>query len=101
MIPDRVERVSCEAFTPVPSQGIGVVSAASGAAIHLLVGEGDVRFDRGPPDSELPTVGTMTVGLNSVAFLIHPEHGAIGFSPGNYLVTRQRELANGTRFVED
>jgi hypothetical protein len=101
VIPNRIKRVFRSAEKALSAKGVAVVSATSGDAIHLLVGEGDVRFERWPTDPELLTIGILSVGPDSVAFLIHPEHGAIGFPPGDYSVTRQREQADGARFVED
>lgn len=101
IIPTRIKRVVRSAEEPLPTRGVAAVSSRGGEAIHLLVGEGDVRFDRWPAGQGILTIGILSVGVNSVAFLIHPEHGALGFPPGDYSVTRQREQADGARFVED
>jgi hypothetical protein len=101
VVPSRIKRVVRSAETPLPVKGVAVIRSAIGDTTHRLVGEGDVRFERWPVDPEILTIGILSVGTDSTAFLIHPEHGAIGFVPGDYSVTRQREQADGTRFVED
>ncbi len=101
VIPSRIKRVTRSADTPLPLKGAIVVSSVSGDTTHRLVGEGDVRFDRWPSDPEILTIGILSVGADSTAFLIHPEHGAVGFLPGDYSIARQREQADGSRLVED
>jgi hypothetical protein len=101
VVPDRIRRVWRPAATPLPAAGIAVVRGRSPHAVHLLVGEGPVAFDALPSSPEMQTLGVLGVGEGGTAFLIHPEHGAVGFPPGDYTVVRQREQADVARFVED
>jgi len=101
---------STQPDAPVPPEGIPVVRGETGGNTHLLVADGGARFawadegtarwaDLGPFDPELLDVGTdrrrigtLAVDPGAVAYLIHEEHGAIGFAPGRYAVLRQREF---------
>jgi hypothetical protein len=101
VVPVRVLLHELVATTPVPAAGLPVVEGAGGAATHLLVGEGDVRFDWWPQDDEIVTVGVLTVGEGSAAYLLHREHGGVGIAPGRYEIRRQREQAGSPRPVSD
>lgn len=83
----------------VPPGGVAVVRGENGGNTHLLVADGSVRFapadardTRGPRGSAGLRLGTLVVERDATAFLIHPEHGAIGFPSGRYTVSRQREF---------
>lgn len=89
------------ATTALPQAGFPVVRGENGGNTHLLVGEGDIRFDQDTASAESLTLGRLTVGAGAVAFLVQPEHGAIGFTPGDYTIRRQREQAEELRLVQD
>lgn len=38
---------------------------------------------------------------DAIAYVLHPEHGAMGHAPGTYLVRRQTEQADDERLVAD
>jgi hypothetical protein len=82
--------------TPIPPEGIPVVRGEAGGNTHLLVGAG--RW--APIASDWLVLGTL-VAENGGAYLLHPEHGATGISPGTYLLRRQREQADVVRMVQD
>ncbi len=90
-----------EALTSVPAKGVAVVRGENGGNTHLLVAEGDVRFDGREASATDLSLGTLTVAPAAIAYLIHPEHGAIGFGPGTFDVRRQREQADELRLVTD
>ena len=100
VIPARVAAAK-GAAKPLPKSGFPVVRGENGGNTHLLVGEGDIRFDQVTASAELLTLGRLTVGAGAVAYLVHPEHGAIGFGPGDYTIRRQREQADELRLVQD
>ncbi|MEU9731385.1 hypothetical protein [Streptomyces sp. NPDC048002] len=74
---------------PVPAAGIPLVSAEGGGNTHLLVADGPVTW--APIDPDGPDVGCFTVPEGATAYILHPEHGAMGHAPGTYLVRRQVE----------
>jgi hypothetical protein len=89
------------ATTALPVAGFPVVRGENGGNTHLLVGEGNVRFDPRTASAGELALGTLTVAPDAIAYLIHPEHGAIGFLPGDYTIRRQREQAEELRLVTD
>jgi hypothetical protein len=91
-----------EATTAVPAAGVPVVRGEGGNT-HALFADGQVFYDRAPVDDDPETtvIGTLTVADGSIAFLIHPEHGAMSFGAGTWAVGRQREQADVVAFVED
>lgn len=89
------------ASTPVPAAGVPVVRGENGGNTHLLLGEGDVRFDGWAASAASLTLGVLTVAPGGTAFLAHPEHGYVGFGPGTYTFRRQREQADELRMVAD
>lgn len=100
VIPARMVAAT-PATTALPKVGFPVVRGENGGNTHLLVGEGDIRFDQDTASAESLTLGRLTVGAGAVAYLVHPEHGAIGFTPGDYTIRRQREQAEELRLVQD
>lgn len=89
------------ATTPVPSNGVAVVRGESGGNTHLLLAEGDVRFDGRTANAEQLVLGTLTVAEGATAYLAHPEHAYTGIKPGTYNLHRQREQADVARLVAD
>lgn len=101
VIPDEIAPVKSAAVTPVPATGHPVVRGENGGNTHLLVADGDVRFDQREASATRLILGILSVAKDAVAYLIHPEHGAIGFGPGDYTISRQREQADELRLVQD
>lgn len=103
VIPDDEPTTGEQWRRPVPPAGVAVVEGRYGGHTHLLIAEGDVRYatagqsDDGGGDPQLQ-IGTLEVAQGAVAFLVHPEHRAIGFRPGRYAVLRQGE-DGGERLV--
>ncbi len=100
VIPERVTK-SRTAVNPLHKTGFPVVRGENGGNTHLLVGEGDIRYDSTEASAEALTLGHLSVGSGAVAYLVHPEHGAIGFGSGDYTIRRQREQADELRLVQD
>ena len=73
----------------VPAAGIPLVSSGDGAHTHLLVADGPVTWAPIPKGGA--DVGCFTVHESATAYVLHPEHGAMGHAPGVYLVRRQVE----------
>ncbi|MEU6069675.1 MULTISPECIES: hypothetical protein [Streptomyces] len=84
---------------PVPAAGIPLVSAGNGGHTHLLVADGEVTW--APLENGGADVGCFTVHEGATAYVLHPEHGAMGHAPGTYLVRRQVEQADDARLVVD
>ena len=82
----------------VPPEGVPVVRGESGGNTHLLVADGAVVWS---PSSNAMTLGQVTVPKGATAFMLHPEHGAMGMGAGSYLIRRQREQAEEIRRVAD
>jgi len=86
--------------SPVPAEGVPVVRGENGGHTHLLVAAGPVSWS--PTTTATgQTLGTVGVPEGSTAFLLHPEHGAMGLAPGSYELRRQREQAEEIRLVAD
>ncbi|MCF4123063.1 hypothetical protein L1785_18980 [Antribacter sp. KLBMP9083] len=84
---------------PVPAEGIALISGETGHT-HLLVADGPVTWTTVP--WHYRDVGMFTVAAEAVAYVLHPEHAALGCGPGEYLVRRQEEMTpNGWRVVAD
>jgi hypothetical protein len=81
--------------TPIPSEGIAVVRGEAGGNTHSLHGDGTWR-----PGADM-ILGTVSVPEAGCAYLLHPEHGALGIGPGNYLIRRQQEQGDIIRVVAD
>lgn len=83
----------------VPADGVVVVRGENGGNTHLLLAEGDVRYD--PDSGGGLRLGALRVPVGAVAYLAHPEHGYLGIAPGAYEIRRQREQADELRLVAD
>lgn len=101
--PERLVPLAGTASTPVPPGGIAVARGENGGNTHLLVADGPALFD--PVAVRVAArslrLGNLDVPVGAVVYLIHPEHGAIGFTPGRYTVSRQREQREIVEFIED
>lgn len=87
-----------KAYNIVPAAGIPVVRGENGGNTHLLIADGPVYFD---VRTDGLALGTLSVPDGSTAYLAHPEHGYIGFTTGDYTISRQREQADEIRVVTD
>jgi len=85
---------------PVPASGVPVVRGENGGNTHLLVADGPVTWAPNPRTGA-QTLGEVTVPDGSVAYLLHPEHGAAGIAPGTYVIRRQREQRDAIELVAD
>ncbi len=84
----------------VPADGVAVVRGEAGGNTHLLVGEG-IEWQAASARAGLLELGIVNVPKGRVAYLLHPEHGAMGMAPGAYRIRRQREQADEIRRVAD
>ncbi len=74
----------------VPASGIELLRSASGGNPHSLVADQGCCTWYSPVfDRRALALGILDAG--TVAYLIHPEHGASGIAPGRYVIGRQRE----------
>lgn len=79
---------------PVPLYGIELLRSAAGGNPHSLVAdEGACTWSTPVRDTRGLALGI--VDVDTVAYLIHPEHGATGIAPGRYVIGRQRERGTG------
>ncbi|WP_431955548.1 hypothetical protein [Nocardia lijiangensis] len=85
----------------VPADGIEVLRGPAGGNPHTLVAEpGSCRWTTQLDDPTGLALGMFVA--DTVAYLMHPEHGATGSAPGAYVIRRQRENSNhGARLVAD
>jgi hypothetical protein len=81
----------------VPLDGIAVIEAVHGGHEHRL-------FAGQPGTAFFTPAGGQDIGLlecTEPAYIAHPEHAYAGIAPGTYTLRRQREQADGERFVAD
>lgn len=74
---------------PVPAGGVPVVRGENGGHTHHLIADGDVAWRGGAEGRQ--ELGRLVVH-SGAAYLLHPEHGATGVAPGDYVIRRQREF---------
>lgn len=78
----------------VPPEGVELLRGAAGGNPHTLVADpGTCRWTKNVSDP-----GGLTIGVfeaSAPVYLLHPEHGASGCTPGSYAIRRQREYAAG------
>ncbi|GAC70039.1 hypothetical protein [Gordonia soli] len=75
---------------PVPASGIELLRSAAGGNPHTLVAEaGMCTWATTIRDEKGLALGLLRTDVT--AYLIHPEHGATGIAPGEYVIRRQRE----------
>lgn len=90
-------------WTPVPPEGVTVVSGGAGGHAHVLTpGLGAVAPVEWTTDVDDPE--GLAVGVFRTAepcFMYHTEHGGQGYAPGERVVRRQREQAEEERLVAD
>jgi hypothetical protein len=74
----------------VPPEGVELLRGAAGGNPHTLVADpATCRWTTGVSDSDGLAIGIFET--SAVAYLLHPEHGASGCTPGTYVIRRQRE----------
>lgn len=74
----------------VPSEGVELLRGEAGGNLHTLVADPDTcRWTVDVSDSDGLAIGVFET--SAVAYLLHPEHGATGCTPGTYVIRRQRE----------
>ena len=79
----------------IPAEGVMVVLGEAGGNGHLLVGDGSWS----PSETE-QDLGVVHVA--GEAYLLHPEHAALGIGAGHYRLRRQREQTpEGPILLED
>ncbi|MFA1552001.1 hypothetical protein [Actinomadura chokoriensis] len=90
-------------WTDIPSEGVELLRGAAGGNPHTLVADpGTCRWTIQVGDSTGLAIGVFEA--SAPVYLLHPEHGASGCTPGRYVVRRQREYAPGSwspRLVAD
>jgi hypothetical protein len=88
-------------WTDVPPEGVELLRGGSGGNPHTLVADpGTCRWTAGVSDSDHLAIGVFET--SAPAYLLHPEHGASGCTPGRYVVRRQREReGQRSRLVAD
>lgn len=106
IIPERMLAIAVEPTTAVAQDGVDLVRREFGGNTHLLIVDGDAWFDPAPatpsPDeTNIMSVGVLTVAPEATAYLIHPEHAAVGVAAGRYTVRRQREWSDVVHLVHD
>lgn len=88
-------------WNAVPQEGIELLRGEAGGNPHTLVADrGTCRWTTNVWDTEGLALGIFET--TAVAYLLHPEHGATGCTPGTYAVRRQREQeGRRSRLVAD
>ncbi|MEV6150626.1 hypothetical protein AB0L53_09830 [Nonomuraea sp. NPDC052129] len=77
-------------WTDVPPEGVELLRGAAGGNPHTLVADpGTCRWTVDVMDSDRLAIGIFQT--SAVAYLLHPEHGGTGCTPGTYVIRRQRE----------
>jgi hypothetical protein len=90
------------AHTDVLADGTAIVRGQSGGNTHTLIADGPpgcVRCDLDPGSGT--DIAALVVEPDAAAYMMHPEHAALGIGPGRYVIRRQRELADDLRSVQD
>jgi hypothetical protein len=79
-------------WRPVPPEGIELVRGVAGNNPHTLVADpGTCQINGAVVDRLRLTIAV--IDNTAPAYLVHPEHGASGIAPGQWLVRRQQESA--------
>ncbi|MFE3446731.1 hypothetical protein ACFXNW_27190 [Nocardia sp. NPDC059180] len=98
---DSVTPTPGASWRAVPPEGVEVLRGAAGGNPHALVAEpGTCRWTTDVTDPSGLALGIFSA--DTVAYLMHPEHGGTGSVPGTYVIRRQREHSHfRTRLVAD
>ncbi|GII97054.1 hypothetical protein [Sinosporangium siamense] len=103
MIATAVSIDNWATWREVPADGFEVLRGAAGGNPHTLVADASTCHWT----TQARDTFELAIGIfrnTKPAYMLHPEHGATGFSPGVYVVRRQRELGHsrgGRRLVAD
>ncbi|MBD0023007.1 hypothetical protein GII33_13240 [Gordonia pseudamarae] len=90
LLADTVTAGPSSRAVTVPTSGIELLRSAGGGNPHSLVADqGCCTWYSHVHDRRTLALGILDAG--TVAYLIHPEHGATGIAPGRYVIGRQRE----------
>lgn len=85
-----------DAWRDVPAEGIELLRGAAGGNPHTLVADqGTCQWTTSIRDTLWLAIGVLRT--TAPAYLLHPEHGATGLTPGTYVIRRQREYNRLTR----
>lgn len=85
---------------PVPAHGLELLRGAAGGNPHSLVADpGTCEWTSYVFDVHRLALGI--VHATAPVYLLHPEHGATGLAPGQYVIRRQREFDGRARLVAD
>ncbi|GAA3212247.1 hypothetical protein [Actinocorallia longicatena] len=77
----------------VPPAGVVLLRGAAGGNPHTLVADrGTCTWTTDVRDSFGLALGALRA--TGPVYLLHPEHGATGLTPGTYVVRRQREIGH-------
>ncbi|WP_336206328.1 hypothetical protein [Nonomuraea sp. LPB2021202275-12-8] len=77
-------------WTDVPPEGVELLRGGAGGNPHTLVADpGTCRWTTRMMDSTGLAIGIFEA--SAPVYLLHPEHGASGCTPGAYVIRRQRE----------
>jgi hypothetical protein len=90
LIPDRAGLLP-EPTDEVPSSGVELLRAQHS---HVLVADAGTCWYQLMARSQLDLAVVRTA---APVHLLHPEHGALGIAPGQYLIRRQREHSPNLR----
>lgn len=83
-------------WTEVPAEGIELLRGVTGGNPHTLVADpGTCQWTDDFWDSARLAIGALRA--TAPVYLLHPEHGATGLTPGTYLIRRQREFDHRSR----
>jgi hypothetical protein len=93
---------NAKATTLVEKGGTPVVRGENGGNTHAIyAADGTVFCDVLAGSNTELRVAVLSVPEGSTAYLGHPEHGYMGIAPGDYTISRQREMAEEIRRVAD
>lgn len=87
-------------WTPVPAAGVEVLRGTAMGNPHTLCADpGACTWTTDVDDATDLAIGVLRT--DGPAWLLHREHGAAGIAPGEYVIRRQREMADQVRMVAD
>lgn len=84
---------------PIGAEGVAVVEATGGGGHEHRLFAGTAGTATWAPLNDGQDAGVLQ--CYAAAYLLHPEHGATGIAPGEYVLRRQREQADQERLVAD
>lgn len=97
---DQVHVPDTARWVPVRAAGVEVLRGTAMGNSHTLIADpGVCRWTTDVIDATDLAIGVLEA--TAPVYLAHSEHGYAGIAPGTYVVRRQREEADGDRFVAD